>query len=135
MVHEVLTHVWRIPMMPTVAPRCFGLFASCAIVSETERKRNRIDFAVHGDQGLIPREGEDTWKYSMAGDPHSEPRSISLFVSLTFGAMPIPAGVIRDLQMTAVVTLIFMTAKDSGSADLDGAHDPQLMTGQPMDSL
>ena len=34
--------------------------------------------------------------------------------------------------MTAVVTLIFMTAKGSGSAYLDGTHDPQLMAGQPM---
>jgi hypothetical protein len=34
--------------------------------------------------------------------------------------------------MTAVVTLIFMTAQDRGSADLDGAHDPQMIAGQPM---
>jgi hypothetical protein len=37
--------------------------------------------------------------------------------------MPIPAGVIRDLQMAAVVALIFMAAQDRGSAYLDGTHD------------
>src|SRR4030066_666424 len=46
--------------------------------------------------------------------------------------MPIPAGVIRYLQMAAVVALIFMAAKDRGSAYLDGAHDPQMIARQPM---
>ena len=46
--------------------------------------------------------------------------------------MPIPARVIRYLQMAAVVALILMAAKDSGSAYLDGAHDPQMIAGQPM---
>src|SRR4030042_6256621 len=46
--------------------------------------------------------------------------------------MPIPAGVIRYLQMAAVVALILMAAKDRGSAYLDGAHDPQIIAGQPM---
>jgi hypothetical protein len=44
----------------------------------------------------------------------------------------VAAGVIRDLYMTTMVALIFMTAQDCGSADLDGTHDPQLITGQPM---
>jgi len=43
--------------------------------------------------------------------------------------MPIPAGVIRDFQMAAVVAPIFMTAKDRSSADLDGAHDAQRIAG------
>ena len=34
--------------------------------------------------------------------------------------------------MAAVVALILMAAKDSGSAYLDGAHDPQMIAGQPM---
>ena len=34
--------------------------------------------------------------------------------------------------MAAVVALIFMAAQDRGSADLDGAHDSQLIAGQPM---
>ena len=31
-----------------------------------------------------------------------------------------------------MIALIRMAAKDSGSADLDGAHDPQMIAGQPM---
>ena len=31
--------------------------------------------------------------------------------------------------MAAVVALIFMAAKESGSADLDGAHDSQGIAG------
>ena len=34
--------------------------------------------------------------------------------------------------MAAVVALILMPAKDSGSAYLDGAHDPQMIARQPM---
>ena len=48
---------------------------------------------------------------------------------LAFGAMPIPAGVIGDLQMAAVVALIFMPSKESGSAEFDGTHDSKLITG------
>jgi hypothetical protein len=43
--------------------------------------------------------------------------------------MPIPAGVIGDLQMAAVIALIFMAAQDRGSADLDGTHDSQRIAG------
>jgi hypothetical protein len=34
--------------------------------------------------------------------------------------------------MAAMIALILMAAKDCGSADLDGAHDPQMIAGQPM---
>ena len=34
--------------------------------------------------------------------------------------------------MAAVVAPILMAAKDSGSAYLDGAHDPPMVAGQPM---
>ena len=46
--------------------------------------------------------------------------------------MPVPAGVIRYLQMSAVITLILMAAQDRCSAYLDGAHDPQMIMWQPM---
>jgi hypothetical protein len=46
--------------------------------------------------------------------------------------VPVPAGVIGYLQMVAVVALILMAAKDSGSAHLDGVHDPPMIAGQPM---
>ena len=34
--------------------------------------------------------------------------------------------------MAAMIALILMAAKDRGSAYLDGAHDPQMVAGQPM---
>ena len=34
--------------------------------------------------------------------------------------------------MAAMVALILMAAQGGGSAYLDGAHDPQMMAGQPM---
>jgi hypothetical protein len=34
--------------------------------------------------------------------------------------------------MTALVALILMAAQGSGSADLNGPHDPQVIAGQPM---
>jgi hypothetical protein len=34
--------------------------------------------------------------------------------------------------MAAMITLVLMAAKDRGSADLDGAHDTQMVAGQPM---
>jgi hypothetical protein len=43
--------------------------------------------------------------------------------------MPISAGVIGDLQMAAVIALIFMASQDCGSADLDGMHDSQHIAG------
>jgi len=48
---------------------------------------------------------------------------------LAFGAVPIPARVIRYRQMAAVIALILMTTKGSGSACLDGAHNPQMIAG------
>ena len=51
---------------------------------------------------------------------------------LAFGAVPVPAGVIRYFQVAAFVALILMAAKGSGPAYLDGAHDPQMITGQLM---
>ncbi len=34
--------------------------------------------------------------------------------------------------MAAMIALILMAAQGSGSAYLNGAHDPQVMAGQPM---
>ena len=34
--------------------------------------------------------------------------------------------------MAAVVALVLMAAQGRGSADLDGAHNPQIIAGQPM---
>jgi hypothetical protein len=44
--------------------------------------------------------------------------------------MPVPAGVIGDDQMTAVVALIDMASQQSGSAPLNGLHGPELIVGE-----
>lgn len=54
------------------------------------------------------------------------------FQGLAFGTVPVPAGVIGYLQMAAVIALILMTAKDSCSAYLYGAHDSPIIAGQLM---
>jgi hypothetical protein len=51
---------------------------------------------------------------------------------LAFGTVPVPAGVVRYLQMSAVVALVLMTAQGSRSTGLDGTHDPQMIARQPM---
>ena len=51
---------------------------------------------------------------------------------LAFGTVPVPAGVVRYLQMSAVVALVLMTAQGSRSTGLDGAHNPQMIARQPM---
>ena len=43
---------------------------------------------------------------------------------LALGAVAIPAGIIGDADMRAVVALLYMSAQGCGPADLDGAHDP-----------
>ncbi len=52
---------------------------------------------------------------------------------LAFRAVTVPAGVIRYLQMAAVVALIHMAAEFCRPAGLDRAHSPQLITGHGMD--
>ncbi len=51
---------------------------------------------------------------------------------LAFRAVTVPAGVIRYLQMAAVVALIHMAAEFCRPADLDRTHSPQLVAGHRM---
>ena len=51
---------------------------------------------------------------------------------LTLRAMPVAAGVVADAEMRALAALLDMAAEGGGAADLDGAHDAQLLTRQPM---
>lgn len=46
---------------------------------------------------------------------------------LTFWAVPVPAGVVRYLDMAATVALVLMPAQDCGPAYLDGTHYPQVI--------
>ena len=124
------------PITPTVAPRCSGSFASSRIVSETDRKRRSymifgfIETRGLSSEGMV----KTTWKYSMGSRSALRASLDSSFFpqGLAFGTVPVSTGVIKYLQMAAVVALILMAAQDRGSADLDGSHDPQMIAGQPM---
>ena len=49
---------------------------------------------------------------------------------LAFWAMPVPAGVLRYLDMTATVALVLMPAHGCCPAYFDGAHDLQVIKRQ-----
>ena len=57
-----------------------------------------------------------------------EPALASLCLAL--GAVPVPAGVIRDGLMTALRTLIYVAAQRGGAATLDRRHHLQLGEAQ-----
>ena len=46
---------------------------------------------------------------------------------LTFGAVAVAAGVVRNPLLATLVALIHMTPQSGGSADLDGAHGTMLL--------
>jgi hypothetical protein len=135
MIHEVLPPGVENADTPDLCPEMFRVICELGkgLGDRTEKKIVK-DLAVHGDQGIKFRgEGEDHMEILngqeilAAGlDPFFFPQG------LAFGAMAIPAGVIRYFHMTAMVALIPMATKGSGSAYLDGAHNSQLIAGQPM---
>jgi hypothetical protein len=49
---------------------------------------------------------------------------------LTFGAVPVPTGVVGYLDMTTTVALVLMTAQSCCPAYLHGTHDPQVIERQ-----
>ena len=54
----------------------------------------------------------------------------SLFIqALAFGTMAVAAGVVRDPQLTTMVTLIHMTPKLRSAADLNRSHGAQMSQG------
>ena len=133
MIHEVLP-----PGVQNADDAYFSAEMFRIIGKFNERFGNRTekkivhDLPVHGDQGIQFRgDGEDHMKifnrkkiFTAGLDPFFFPQG------LTFGAVPVSAGVIRYLQMSALVALVLMTAQGGGSASLDGAHDPQMIAGQ-----
>jgi hypothetical protein len=46
--------------------------------------------------------------------------------------MPVTAGIVRNPNRGAVVTLIQMTPQFCGTANLDGPHDPMMSNGNLM---
>ena len=51
---------------------------------------------------------------------------------LAFGAVPIAARVVRDLQRTALVALLDVTAQGGGTTSLDRPHHPVLLGDERM---
>ena len=52
--------------------------------------------------------------------------------SLALGAVPVPAGIIGQLDVSAAVTAVHMITQIAAAAALDGAHDGLLFGGQRM---
>jgi hypothetical protein len=101
-----------------------------------DRTKEKIvhDPLVHRDQGIEFRRDSEDHMEILNGEKVLTARLDPSFFpqGLAFRTVPISAGVIRYLQMAAMIALILMAAKDCGSADLDGAYDPQMIAGQPM---
>jgi len=135
MIHEVLPPSVQNADTSYFCPEMFWVFGElCEGLGDRAEKKIVQDLAVHGDQGIEFRgEGEDHMEIRDGQEVLAVGLDPSFFPQgLAFGAMAIPAGVIGYFHMTAVVTLIFMAAKDRGSAYLDGTHNSQLIAGQPM---
>jgi hypothetical protein len=135
MLHEVLAPGVQNADTPYLCPEMFRVVCKFrkGLGDRTEKKIIE-ELAVHGDQGVEFRgDGEDHMEVLYGQEILITGLDPSFFLQgLAFGAMPIPAGVIRDLHMTAMVALIPMAAQGSGSAYLDGVHDSQGIAGQPM---
>jgi len=52
--------------------------------------------------------------------------------ALALGTVPVPAGVVGDLQLPAVVTPLDVSTQNPGPALGDGPHDPALCRGGPV---
>jgi len=100
------------------------------------KKKVVHDLPVHQYQGIQSRRNGENHMEILNGKKIFTAGLDPLFLGqgLAFGTVPIPAGVIRYLQMAAVVALVLMAAKSGGSTDLDGTHDPQMIAGQFMRS-
>jgi hypothetical protein len=135
MIHEVLTPGVQNAGNPY---RCTEMFRIiCEFLDRLgDRTKEKIvhDPLVHRYQGIEFRwDGENHMEVFDGQQILTACLDPSLFPqSLAFRTVPVPAGVIRYLKMAAVVALVLMAAKGSGSAYLDGAHDPQMITGQLM---
>ena len=135
MIHEVLPpgvedadHSYPCTEMPGITGECHERFGD-----RTEKKIVQ-DLLVHGDEGIQCRgDGEDHMEVRNRQEILTARLDPLLFPQgLALGAVAVPAGVIRYLQMAAGITSVPVAAQDGSPAHLDGAHDPPLRTGQPM---
>ena len=132
MIHEVLPPSVQNADTSYFCPEMFWVFGElCEGLGDRTEKKVVQELTVHGDEGIEFRgEGEDHMEIRDGQEVLAVGLDPSFFPQgLAFGAMAIPAGVIRYFHMTAVVTLIPMATQECGSADLDGAHDPQVIAG------
>ena len=90
------------------------------------KKKIIHDLPVHGDEGI---------QFRRNGENHMEIlKGKKIFVTgldpsflgqdLAFRTVTVPAGVIRYLQMAAVVALVLVTAQSGSSTEFDGTHGP-----------
>jgi hypothetical protein len=92
-------------------------------------KEDAVDlrFVLGGDGRDVGRYGKDDVKIGTLqdlGGPVLNPRGTGQ--RLTFGTVPIRAGVIRDALVTTGVALFDMPAEHGGAARLDRGHDAPL---------
>ena len=135
MIHDVLTPGMENADNPYRCSKMFRII--CEFLDRLgNRAKEKIvhDLLIHRYQGIQFRgDGENHMKILNRQEVLTARFDPSFFPQgLAFGTMPIPARVIRYLQMATMIALILMAAKDRGSAYLDGAHDPQMVAGQPM---
>jgi hypothetical protein len=133
MIHEVLSPGVQNTDDAYFCAEMFRVIGECHKRFRNRAKKKIVhDLQIHGDQGIqFCGNGEhhvevlDRQKVFAAGlDP------FFLGQCLAFGTMPVPAGVVRYDQVSAVVALVPVAAQGRCPADLDGVHDPQMITGQ-----
>ena len=90
------------------------------------------DPLIHDDQGIeLCGDGEDDMEVLNRQEVLSSRLDPPLFLqSLALGAVAVPAGVVGDLDVPAVLAPVCMPAQSSRPADLHGTHDPQVMQRQ-----
>jgi hypothetical protein len=88
---------------------------------------------VESDAGDLFRDSEDDVKILYRQQfRFSALQPLGALRVLTLRAMPVAAGIIRDQNMLALAALFDMAAEGGCTADLDGAHDAQLLAPKPV---
>src|SRR5690349_14413927 len=88
---------------------------------------------VESDAGDLFRDSEDNMKILYRQQfRFSTLQPLGAFRVLTLRAMPIAAGIIRDQNVLALAALFDMATEGGCTADLDGAHDTQLLAPKPV---
>ena len=86
------------------------------------RPEERVKEIRNGEDGMVVFDGQEVLLLSL------EPSS--LIQALAFWAVPIPTRVVRELLVSAAITLVEMAAQGSGAAVEDGPNDPRLLAAE-----